>query len=93
MLSPEQRKAIHDALFSGGIYQIVMDIIDERMMLVDKNLNLSGDMFKDMPGVYRRDGALGELNRIRSLIKKFKTEYQTEHESLDSGQAEQPVGS
>ena len=86
-MSPEKRKYLLKRFGESRVYPILVEILDERIALKNGG-RMTGDVFKDIPEVYKREGAVDELRWIKSLIEEFKKEYETMPESLDDDQAE-----
>ena len=89
-MQKNKRQYLLKSFGKSGVYPILVEVLDEIIALRNEN-RLSGDLLSDIPSVYKREGAIQELRRIKSLLKTFKKEYETMQESLDDDQADMPV--
>lgn len=75
-LNKEQKERILNALFSNGamIYKLVKQHLEERITNHNSG-GASGDLFKDLPKFYQREGAISENNKLLNMLKNYKEEY------------------
>lgn len=77
-LSPENKKTLIDALFSKGgrVFMIVDEMLISRMDNKYKQTSTKSDLMKDIPRIFKREGAIEELKKLRSMILDLKREVE-----------------
>jgi len=73
----ENSDLIIGALFRNGgeLYGVVKEALDAHIDFVNRQSSSEGDLFKDIPKFYAKEGALQQLKMIRSVLIDIEKEF------------------
>jgi len=85
MLSQDDKNALVTALFSNGrrVFLIVDAILSQTLEDMYRRTNTKGDLFRDIPIMYEREGAINELKKLRALITDLEND--TKKNAIENG--------
>jgi hypothetical protein len=85
MLSQDDKNALVTALFSNGrrVFLIVDAILSQTLADRYRQTNTKSDLLRDIPIMYRREGAIDELNKLRVLITDLEND--TKKNAIENG--------
>jgi len=65
------------ALFRDGgeLYGALSQLLAERIDFVNRQSPSEGDVMKDIPKIYKKEGALDELRSMRASLQELEKEF------------------